>query len=291
LIEPFSIFDKLMIDLKTISTRILCLTVIWAIICFSHQHSIAQSTTQPNVQVLDTAFSMPQLNRTRRIWIYLPPDYATSNKSYPVIYMHDGQNLFDQSTSFSGEWEVDETLNKLHKDGDYGTMVVGIDNGARKRLDEYSPWTNKVYGGGEGDAYIDFIRVTLKPYIDHHFRTKTDAENTCLWGSSMGGLISAYGVLKYPETFGKAGIFSPSYCLTQTISAQNGKLNHVKMIHVAGEKEGANMKVFIQKFTGVLMDQKVPASSMKVKIDEDGSHTEGYWRREFADAYKWLFSK
>ncbi len=255
-----------------------------------------QSTAQSNVRVLDTAFLMPQLSRTRRIWIYLPPDYATSTKSYPVIYMHDGQNLFDDATAFAGEWQVDETLNKLHSEGDNSAIVVGIDNGARKRMDEYSPWNNKVYGGGEGDEYIDFIRFSLKPYIDHHFRTKPGSENTCLWGSSMGGLISTYGVLKYPETFGKAGIFSPSYwfsfdSLTNAIVNKNGRLNQVKIIHVAGEKEGSNMKGFIEKFSDALLNQKVPASNMKVKIDVDGSHTESYWKREFAAAYKWLFSK
>jgi predicted alpha/beta superfamily hydrolase len=255
-----------------------------------------QSTAQPNVQILDTAFFMSPLNRTRRIWLYLPPDYATGTKRYPVIYMHDGQNLFDQSTSFSGEWEIDETLNHLQKEGDYGAIVVGIDNGARKRLDEYSPWANKAYGGGEGDEYIDFIRDNLKPFIDQKFRTKSTPEYTCLWGSSMGGLISTYGVLKYPETFGKAGVFSPSYwfsfdSLTQTITTKTSNLERIKIIHVAGEKEGANMKVFIHRVNDALTTQKIPVSNLKVKIDTDGTHTEGYWKREFAEAYKWLFSK
>jgi predicted alpha/beta superfamily hydrolase len=75
--------------------------------------------------------------------------------------MHDGQNLFDKTTSYAGEWGVDETLNQLHKDGDYGAIVVGIDNGGAKRMDEYSPWKHERYGGGEGDEYIDFIRYTL----------------------------------------------------------------------------------------------------------------------------------
>lgn len=262
----------------------------------SQQAITPASTAQPNVQILDTAFLMPQLNRTRKVWLYLPPDYETSVKRYPVIYMHDGQNLFDQSTAFAGEWEVDETLNKLHREGDFGAIVVGIDNGARKRLDEYSPWANKVYGGGEGDEYIEFIRQTLKPFIDDKYRTKTGPENNCLWGSSMGGLISTYGVVKYPETFGKAGVFSPAYwfsfdSLSQTISNHSKDLSHLKLIQVAGEKEGSNMKVFIQKITDEMVGQKVPLSNMKVKIDPDGAHNEAYWRREFAAAYQWLFKQ
>lgn len=156
----------------------------------------AESTAASNVKILADSFSMPHLNRKRRIWIYLPPDYESSQKKYPVIYMHDGQNLFDNKTSFSGEWGVDETLNQLFEQGDYGAIVVGIDNGGNKRLDEYSPWKNPMYGGGDGDEYIDFIKYSLKPCIDQHFRTQTDPQNTCLWGSSMGGLISAYGVIK-----------------------------------------------------------------------------------------------
>jgi predicted alpha/beta superfamily hydrolase len=274
----------------------LTLILLCASLSAYHQPAITQSTAQPNVQIFDTAFFMPQLNRTRKIWLYLPPDYETSNKRYPVIYMHDGQNLFDHSSSFAGEWEVDETLNRLHKEGDHGAIVVGIDNGAQKRFDEYSPWNNKVYGGGEGDEYIDFIKYNLKPFIDQKFRTKPTPENTCLWGSSMGGLISTYGVLKYPETFGKAAVFSPSYwfsfdSLTQTITTKTGNLEKIKIIHVAGEKEGANMKVFIHRVNDALTMQKIPVSNLKVKIDSDGTHTEGYWKREFAEAYKWLFSK
>src|SRR5688572_22896510 len=112
------------------------------------------STASPNVSILHPAFPIPQLDRTRRIWIYLPPDYATSTKTYPVIYMHDGQNVFDAVTSFSGEWGVDETLDQLHTQGDHGAIVVAIDNGGAHRLGEYSPWrssANPRYGGGDGD--------------------------------------------------------------------------------------------------------------------------------------------
>ncbi len=253
------------------------------------------STAASNVKIFSDSFFMPQLGRKRRIWIYLPPDYASSQKTYPVIYMHDGQNLFDNRTAFAGEWGVDETLNTLHAGGDYGAIVVGIDNGGENRLNEYSPWRNKAYGGGEGNAYIDFIRNTLKPLIDSTYRTKKGPENTCLWGSSMGGLISACGVLKYPETFGLAGIFSPSYwfaydSLKQSITNPSKNYSRIKLIHVAGEKEGANMKFYIQKTVQAFSEQQVPLLNLRVKIDPDGAHNEGYWKREFAAAYQWLFS-
>ncbi|MBV6655616.1 MAG: alpha/beta hydrolase, partial [Mameliella sp.] len=125
--------------------------------------SPATSTAADNVFLLDEDFYMPQLDRNRRIWIYLPPDYNTSDATYPVLYMHDGQNLFDAATAAFGEWEVDESLNALFQDGDPGVIVVGIDNGGGLRLNEYSPWINPSYGGGEGAAYVDFIVETLKP--------------------------------------------------------------------------------------------------------------------------------
>ena len=130
------------------------------------------STAAKNVHLISDSFLIPQLGRTRKIWIYLPPDYESGKKKYPVIYMQDGQNLFDNSTSFSGEWEIDETLNQLFSEGDYGAIVVGVDNGGSHRIDEYTPWKNSQYGGGEGDLYSDFLAKTLKPFIDKHYRTK-----------------------------------------------------------------------------------------------------------------------
>ncbi|HNQ27702.1 MAG TPA: alpha/beta hydrolase-fold protein, partial [Aquaticitalea sp.] len=161
------------------------------------------STATSNVQILDNSFFMPQLNRNRKIWIYLPLDYFTTTKTYPVLYMQDGQNLFDAATSFAGEWEVDETLNQLYSEGDYGAIVVGIDNGGGERLNEYSPWNNPSYGGGQGDLYMDFMVETLKPYIDANFRTKPQPQYNALIGSSMGALISTYGSVKFPEQFAK----------------------------------------------------------------------------------------
>jgi predicted alpha/beta superfamily hydrolase len=170
------------------------------------------STAAENVIIMDDEFYMPQLERTRRIWLYLPPDYDESDRYYPVLYMHDGQNLFDEITSYAGEWEVDETLNELAQQGYQVPIVVGIDNGGAFRIDELTPWYNDEYdAGGQGDEYIDFIVETLKLHIDENYRTLPDAENTGIMGSSLGGLISWYGTLKYPSVFSKSGIFSPAY--------------------------------------------------------------------------------
>jgi len=205
---------------------------------------VKKSTATKNVSILSEDFHMPQLNRKRKIWLYLPPDYQTSLKKYPVIYMHDGQNLFDKSTSFSGEWQVDETLNHLYKEKGIEVIVVGIDNGGEKRLEEYSPWINSKYGGGEGNAYVDFLVQTLKPYIDNHYRTLSDQQNTAIIGSSMGGLISFYATLKYPDIFGKSGIYSTSFWFSDqsfSYAKNHGNLKNTKMYFLAGDKEGDNV--------------------------------------------------
>jgi hypothetical protein len=164
-------------------------------------------TATQSVSILDEEFDMPQLNRRRRVWLYLPPDYATSGtRRYPVLYMHDGQNVFDAATSFVGEWGVDETLDSLHAAGELSLIVVAVDHGGDERFDEYNPWTHPEHGGGRGDEYVDFLVETLKPYIDAHYRTRPDRLNTGVAGSSMGGLISFYAMMKYPDVFGRAGV-------------------------------------------------------------------------------------
>ena len=261
----------------------------------------ATSTAAGNVSILSEKFKMPQLNRERRIWIYLPPDYDSSKQSYPVVYMHDGQNLFDVLTSYSGEWEIDETLNKLYQERGLKLIVVGVDNGGAKRLDEYSPWKNTKYGGGEGDAYMDFLVSTLKPYIDSHFRTLPDKANTGIIGSSMGGLISHYAALKYPEVFGKIGVFSPAFWFAPEIteySRTHGNIKDTKIYFLAGGKEGENVAFNeinqtvkdMNTMAGVLKKEGFPLENMKLKVEPEGQHNEKLWRNNFEETICWLFS-
>ncbi len=252
-----------------------------------------------SVSVLDSAFAMPQLGRSRRVWIYLPPDYATTSRRYPVLYMHDGQNLFDAALSFSGEWGVDETLDSLHARGDRGVIVVGIDNGGTRRLDEYSPWRNARYGGGEGDAYLDFLVKTLKPYIDEHCRTLPDRAHTAIAGSSMGGLISLYAALKYPTVFGSAGVFSPALWFAPDIYAYarafKPNVPRPRLYFVSGALEGQTGEaaaVYMrdqQRMIDTLAAAGFPIDgNVKSLVQPDGRHAEWFWRREFPAAYRWL---
>ena len=248
------------------------------------------STAAENVHVIDDNFYIPQLDKTRRIWIYLPPDYETSEKHYPVMYMHDGQNLFDDETSYAGEWQVDETLNSLYDGAIPVPIVVGIDNGGLDRIDEYSPWINPQYGGKDGDKYVDFIVETLKPYIDEHYRTISDNFLTAIMGSSMGAFISHYAAIKYQSTFGLVGIFSPSYWFSDSIftyTENTGKKEYIKFYLMCGTDEGETTVPDMLSMAELL--KTTGFYDTHTKVVEGGEHNEKLWRDQFRDAYFYLY--
>jgi predicted alpha/beta superfamily hydrolase len=251
------------------------------------------STAASNVQILKP-INIPQLERNRIIRVYLPPGYGKSDKRYPVLYMHDGQNLFDAATSYAGEWGVDEALNALAKTQALEIIVVGIDNGQEKRMNELSPWSNKRFGKAEGAAYMNFLVNTVKPIIDQQYRTLPDYENTAVMGSSMGGLISHYAIHEYPNVFSKAGIFSPSYWYSKEVYSQTRKQPVPKtsrLYLMTGGKEGKESSDDLKKMTAQLRKQKHPDENLHSEIIADGEHNEAFWCNEFPKAVTWLFQK
>ena len=249
------------------------------------------STATRNVHVLDTAFLIPELQRVRRICIYLPVGYGASRQHYPVLYMQDGQNVFDDSTSFAGEWGVDETLDSLgaHRKQ---IIVVAIDNGGVKRINEYCPYDMQNYGKGEGDRYIEFLVNTLKPFVDKNYRTLKGKQNTFIAGSSMGGLISMYALLKYPKVFGGAGVFSPAFWvgpgIFDDINTKGAQVNS-KIYFYCGGQEGGRMEPdMIKAFEEM---RAVSKSKMISSVNPEGKHSEKYWREEFPLFYLWLIEK
>ena len=251
------------------------------------------STATKSVRFLPTIFEIPQLNRKRTIRLYLPPNYSTGGL-FPVIYMHDGQNLFDNATSFAGEWKVDEILDSLYTYRGFSAIVVAIYNDDKERINEYSPWKNDSLGiGGDGDKYVKFIVNTLKPFIDRHYRTLSGRENTAIMGSSMGGLISLYAALEYPDVFGKAAIFSPSLWFSpkMNIYLQKYKRKKVQQLYfLAGEKEGAGMVEDLDRTLELLKNAGFDDEYyVKTKIAPDGRHAEWFWSREFGEAIRYLY--
>lgn len=252
------------------------------------------STASKNVSVLSEEFEIPQLDRKRKVWLYLPPDYETSNKKYPVIYMHDGQNIFDEKTSGFGEWQVDETLNKLFDETGFGAIVIGIEHGGNKRIDEYTPWVNPEYGGGEGEAYLEFLVETLKPYVDTNYRTISDKENTAIIGSSLGGLISHYAGLKYSEVFGLIGVYSPTFWfsdLCYDFATNNSDNTTTKMCFLAGDNESETMVDNMNKMIELMKEYGFSQENIKSKVVKNGEHNEKLWRENFEETILWLFNK
>ena len=258
------------------------------------------SSRTASVTVLGDHFAMPQLGSDRRVWLYLPPGYATSRRRYPVLYLQDGQNLFDAATAYAGEWGIDETLDSLHAAGDPGLIVVGVDHGDARRLTEYDPWRNADphLGGGEGDAYVDFLVQTLKPYVDAHFRTRPDAASTGIGGSSAGALIALYAALRHPEVFGRAALFStaswlagaPLYALAARAGAHRPA---ARLYFVAGalETPGGEMARDQGRMVDSLLAGGYPRTAIRSLVRADGRHAEWFWRREFPAAYRWLFGR
>lgn len=255
---------------------------------FKQEVVVKKHTASSNVKILDTAFLIPQLNRKRRIWIYLPADYATTKQRFPVLYMHDGQNLFDEATAGFGEWGVDECLDSLSAKGKKECIVIGIDNGP-KRMSEYNPYEFQKFGKGEGNDYVDFLAKSLKPFIDSHFRTLSGKKNTFIAGSSMGGLISLYAVAKYPSIFGGAGIFSPAFWTAPALDSAI-KIAALKMksrlFFYAGGREGGKMVPDMKRIEEEI--KSLSKSKIKEIIDEEAKHNEVAWRKYFPQVYLWL---
>ena len=263
------------------------------------------STASANVHLLDSAFYIPQLDRHRKVWIYLPEDYATSDKRYPVLYMHDGQHLFDEATSQGRigpiEWGVDETIDAATEK----CIVVAVNHQAdyADRVPEFLFRPNDDYPAVEGPQYLAFIAETLKPYIDTHYRTLPDKAHTGLAGSSLGGLITLYGGLAYPDVFGAVGVFSPSIWMDannvthELTSLENtASIRQQRYYFYAGTSENrlkpdgtfVDMNADAQQAMALL--KKVAGPETELAIREHGRHGALDWRKAFPAFFQWFMT-
>ncbi|PCJ20420.1 MAG: esterase [Candidatus Cloacimonadota bacterium] len=234
-------------------------------------------------------FESKLLKNHRNIIIYLPPSYKkNSRKTYPVLYMNDGNNLFDANTAFMGrEWEVDNTCQELiEKKLIEEIIIVGIYN-TMGRLEEYTPTTSKQHGGGKAKLYLDFITKELMPEIEKKFRVKTGPKNTGLMGSSLGGLISLYAGFEYDSFFGNVGVISPSlwwddkYMFEKYIP--NKTKNKTKIWMDMGTKEGMDSKGFshalldTQNMNKLLIKKGFNKKNLFYFEHENAAHDEFAW--------------
>jgi predicted alpha/beta superfamily hydrolase len=228
----------------------------------------------------------PQLDNRRDILVYLPPSYFSTDRQYPVIYMQDGQNLFDAATSFAGvEWQVDETLEALSDEG-VEAIAVGIPNMGERRVNEYAP-RNNPWWPSVGDRYVSFIAETLKPMIDRDFRTLADRAHTGIFGSSLGGLISLYAFFTRCDIFGLVGAMSPAFWVGRGVIYEGvpeapfapGRIYLDNGTHEAS----AQRMVDLLTAKGYGLHRE-----LKYVVEPDGRHHESAWARRLPDALRFL---
>ena len=245
----------------------------------------------PQVQLISDEFKIPQLNKTRKIWALLPHDYDNSSENYPVMYLQDAQNLFNEKAEF-GNWEIDKKLAVMSEYKIGKIIIIAIEHAEEDRIKEYNVGKT-VLGKGQGKKYIRFVTDTLKPYVDSNFRTKKEREFTGIGGSSMGGLISIFSGLRNPETFGKLMIFSPSLWVVPELKIDAKKVYTAgtKVYLYAGGDESKTMIEHIKKFQNDLISNQFIAdkSQINLSINRQGKHSETFWSDEFPKAIEWLF--
>ncbi len=251
------------------------------------------------VKVSAAQFGPPE-SAQRQLLVYLPPSYTRSDRRYPVIYMHDGQNLFDAATSFSGEWCVDETLEALSVEG-IEAIVVGIPNAGPQRSAEYSPFPHPWLGNGRAAVYVRFLIDTVKPLIDRSFRTQPDRAHTGTAGSSLGGLVSLYAFFAASEVFGFAGVFSPALWSTQGKMAalvQQTPFVGGRLYMDVGDQEtsggsGRRSTYLIdeaQRMAELLRTKGYTAADLQFHVALGGQHNESSWAARLPNALRFLLA-
>ena len=240
----------------------------------------------------------PQLDNRRDILVLLPPSWPEEGRRWPVLYMQDGQNLFDAATSFAGEWGVDETMAVLSREG-IEAIVVGIPNTGSHRLDEYSPFQAPGHGGGKGDAYLDFLVSTVKPLVDGEFPTDARREATGILGSSMGGVISLYALFRRPEVFSLCGALSPAFWFGRGalidfvrraarvpgriyLDTGTREMGRARFWRAARRSSVAEMDAILRH------KGYVEGGDLRYLVEKDGEHNEAAWGRRLPDALRFL---
>ncbi len=244
------------------------------------------------------AFRSDVLGNSRDVHVYLPPGYDHNHElRYPVLYLHDGQNVFDTSTSFAGqEWGVDETAERLIRAGQVAPLIiVAIDHAGALRADEFAP-TRDAHraAGGDADAYARFVIDELKPYVDRTFRTLPGAGHTALGGSSLGGLVTLHVGLVYPHIFGALAVLSPSLwwdrrAILGRVEGLQARLPWRIWLDV-GTAEGRDTVRNARALQAVLLEKGWPAGPDFHYLEaHDAHHGESAWAARVPALLEFLF--
>lgn len=231
------------------------------------------------------------LGNRRDLFVYLPPSYGSGERRYPVLYMHDGQNLFDDALAFGDEWGVDHVLEDGAEAG-LEAIVVGVANGGEARLDEYSPWADEAHGGGRGADYVRFLVDEVKPRIDADFRTRPERDATGIAGSSMGGLISLYAFFAAPETFGFVAALSPAFWFADRAVfpfVEAAPKVDGRIYLDVGTNEGRDTVADVRRMKELLRWKGYRTGrDLAFVVEMGGAHNERAWRRRLPAALPFL---
>jgi predicted alpha/beta superfamily hydrolase len=230
--------------------------------------------------------------------VYLPPGYeAEGDRRFPVLYMQDGQNLFDPETSFihGNYWHLGETADALIETGEIEPLIiVGIYNVGVKRIDEYTPVEDKRLGGGQADAYGRMLVEELKPFIDRQYRTLPGAGNCGMGGSSLGGLVTLYLGLRYSAEFSRLAVLSPSVwwrnrTILRTVAALSQK-PELRIWLDIGTKESTRAVPDARALRDGLIKKGWQLGQDLTYFEAEGAeHTESAWADRVAPMLKFLF--
>jgi predicted alpha/beta superfamily hydrolase len=236
------------------------------------------------------------LEHSRSVIVYLPPGYEPRDATrYPVLYLQDGQNLFDRATSVGEEWRADETAQELITAGLVRPLIiVGVYNTGEHRIDEYAPTEMSGTGGGQADLYGRMLVEELKPFIDSTYNTLPGAGSTALGGSSLGGLLAVYVGLRYVTAFGGLVAMSPSVWwddrfILRFVESLSGRLP-LRIWLDAGTEEGEEVLADTQALRDALMAKGwSPGTDLIYSEAVGGAHNEASWGARFGDVLKFLF--
>jgi predicted alpha/beta superfamily hydrolase len=271
----------------------------------AEEHAAPARQAQPHTLTGDfrthSKFHSKFLPTDRDVLVYLPPGYGDDRRRrYPALYLHDGQNLFDGATSFvpGQEWRVDETAQALILSRAIEpVIIVGIYNTGKERVEEYTPSADpKFKVGGKADLYGRLIVEELKPFVDAHYRTKRDAADTGLGGSSLGGLVTLYLGLRYPSIFGKLAVLSPSvwwdgHRIVREVRALRAKPRTRVWLDM-GTDEGANATADARLLRDALVAKGWRLDRDLKYFEAVGAkHSEAAWAERVEPVLRFLFPK
>lgn len=236
----------------------------------------------------------PELGNRRDILVHLPASYRSDRaRRFPVLYMQDGQNLFDPEWSFAGSWSVDAAVHAQAPRGGEA-IVVGIPNAGEDRIREYAPFRQEGYGGGGGDAYLRFLLEEVRPRVDRRFRTLPGWTRTGIGGSSLGGLISLYGFFRFPGSFGFVAALSPSLWFAEERLFQfirDAPFVPGRIYLDGGTEESPGMVERLRALEALLRAKGYrDRDTLRVVVDAGATHHESHWGRRFRNALPFLLN-